>query len=110
MGDLPEALRNDAEMYAGCVAGAIQTKTYLRFIKECGFENVTLQKEKPSSIPDDILRRYLSEDELVAFAEGSSGMSSITGFAQQPGAAMREADTHYMDATARDCLPGSGCC
>jgi len=110
MGDLPEALRNDAEMYAGCVAGAIQKKTYLRFIKECGFENVTLQKEKPITIPDDILRRYLSEDEMVAFAEGSSGIFSITVFAQKPGAAMREVVTKSMEDTASVCLPGSGCC
>merc|ERR1712054_557771 len=28
-GDLPEELRQDAEMYAGCVSGAIQKETYL---------------------------------------------------------------------------------
>src|SRR5690606_7460738 len=28
-GEMPEALRKDAEMYAGCVAGAIQKDNYL---------------------------------------------------------------------------------
>lgn len=47
-GKLPNALREDAEMYAGCVAGAIQKETYLDQIKEAGFENVTIQKENRS--------------------------------------------------------------
>ena len=38
IGDLPEALREDAEMYAGCVAGAIQKEDYLEFIKKAGFQ------------------------------------------------------------------------
>src|ERR1700733_14680653 len=55
-GDLPEALRKDAEMYAGCVAGAIQKETYLELIKINGFRNITIQKEKAINIPDDILK------------------------------------------------------
>src|SRR5699024_1496081 len=54
-GELPKALKEDAEMYAGCVAGAIQKNTYLGFIQELGFEEITLQKEKPITIPEDIL-------------------------------------------------------
>ena len=46
-GELPEALRHDAEMYAGCVAGAIQKTEYLNYIKEAGFKNITIQKSKP---------------------------------------------------------------
>ena len=34
IGDLPEALRHDAEMYAGCVSGAIQKDDYLGFYDE----------------------------------------------------------------------------
>ncbi len=34
-------------MYAGCVASAIDKEEYLGYIKETGFENITLQKEKP---------------------------------------------------------------
>jgi hypothetical protein len=43
VGDLPEALSRDAEMYAGCVAGAIQKEAYLELIgQECiGFWNYT---------------------------------------------------------------------
>jgi len=44
VGELPEALQKDAEMYAGCVSGAIQKDEYLNLIKESGFEQITLQK------------------------------------------------------------------
>jgi SAM-dependent methyltransferase len=85
VGDLPDALREDAEMYAGCVAGAIQKETYLRFIDEAGFEQVSLQKEKPIHLPDEILTQYLSEEERNSYHGESTGIFSITVFAQKPG-------------------------
>jgi len=61
-GTLPEGLRKDAEMYAGCVSGAIQKEDYLDLIKANGFENITIQIQKPIVIPDDILMKYLSTE------------------------------------------------
>src|ERR1700744_221461 len=46
VGNLPDAMRKDAEMYAGCVAGAIQKDPYLGLIADNGFKNITVQKEK----------------------------------------------------------------
>src|ERR1700742_3698212 len=51
--DRPSKIREAAEMYAGCVAGAIQKKEYLGLIDAAGFRAVTLQKEKPIIIPND---------------------------------------------------------
>lgn len=83
IGDLPEALRKDAEMYAGCVAGAIQKDDYLGLIKANGFSNITVQKEKPIHVPDDILKNYLNEEELQSFKSGSTGIFSITVYAEK---------------------------
>lgn len=83
VGELPDALRKDAEMYAGCVAGAIQKQEYLRLIKENGFVNVQVQKEKAIVIPDDILSRYLSEKELNDYKTGATGIYSITVYAEK---------------------------
>ncbi|WP_367914961.1 arsenite methyltransferase [Leadbetterella sp. DM7] len=83
VGHLPEALRSAAEMYAGCVAGAIQKDAYLELITTAGFSNITLQKEKPITVPDDILRNYLSEDELKSFKSGNTGIFSITVYAEK---------------------------
>jgi SAM-dependent methyltransferase len=83
IGELPEDLRKDAEMYAGCVSGAIQKETYLELIKINGFSNITIQKEKPIHIPDDILKNYLNEKELINFKTGNTGIFSITVYAEK---------------------------
>ena len=97
VGALPDGLRKDAEMYAGCVAGAIQKQVYLELINATGFENIQVQKEKPIVIPDDILKNYLSVEEMNAFKTGDTGIFSITVFAQKP-------------IQQNACTPGGGCC
>ncbi len=83
-GQLPERLRKDAEMYAGCVAGAIQKQTYIELIETNGFTNLIIQKEKPIVIPDDILKNYLTEAELEQYKRGETGIFSITVYAEKP--------------------------
>jgi len=87
IGELPDALRQDAEMYAGCVAGAIPKQDYLDLIRQNGFAKLTIQKEKAISIPDDILNRYLQGEALTQFKQGDTGIFSITVYAEKPGAA-----------------------
>ena len=99
VGTLPDGLRKDAEMYAGCVAGAIQRQVYLELIQSNGFENIIVQKEKPIVIPDDILINYLSKYEIESFKSGDSGIFSITVFAQKP-----------ILQKESCCTPGGGCC
>jgi len=113
VGNLPEALREDAEMYAGCVAGAIQKDEYLGFIEDLGFKNITIQKEKPIVIPDDILSKYLSKQEIDEFKNGSTGIYSITVFAQKPsgdGQLGEEIQMIEDQQSGPACTPGSGCC
>lgn len=110
VGDLPEALREDAEMYAGCVAGAIQKEEYLRFVQEAGFENISLQKEKAIVIPKDILRKYLSEEEIQSFKQGETGIYSISVFAQKPGEKKNKPKLILSQIQGDSCTPGSGCC
>ncbi|MBS1593100.1 MAG: arsenite methyltransferase [Bacteroidetes bacterium] len=82
-GELPEALRRDVEMYAGCISGAIQRETYLGSIVAAGFTNVTVQKQKAIHVPDDILTRYLTGEELASFRSGTTGIYSITVYAEK---------------------------
>ena len=97
VGSLPVQLKNAAEMYAGCVAGAIQKEAYLELIKINGFENIKVQKEKSIVIPDDILANYLSAEEIEEFKSSDLGIFSISVFAQKP-------------AQETCCTPGGGCC
>ena len=83
-GVLPKEIKEAAEMYAGCVAGAIEKKDYLELIEANGFKNITVQKDKPISIPDDILKQYLSAEQLAAFKQSGTGIRSITVYADKP--------------------------
>jgi arsenite methyltransferase len=87
VGELPAGIQKAAEMYAGCVSGAIQKDAYLGLVKAAGFSNISLQKEKAITVPDDILRNYLSAEELDAFKRSGTGIFSITVYAEKPEAA-----------------------
>lgn len=95
VGELPEKLQQAAEMYAGCVSGAIQRDAYLALINKNGFKNVIVQKQKAIVIPDDILKNYLTEEEIAAYKQSKTGIYSITVYAEKQ---------------AGCCEPGSGCC
>ncbi|HMR43002.1 MAG TPA: methyltransferase domain-containing protein, partial [Saprospiraceae bacterium] len=83
VGELPERIRNAAEMYAGCVSGAIQKDEYLDLLRQAGFKNIAIQKEKPIIVPDDILKNYLSDEEITRFKSGSASISSITVYGEK---------------------------
>lgn len=111
VGELPEALKQDAEMYAGCVAGAIQKDEYLKLIEDRGFQNIKVQKEKTISIPDDILIKYLSQDEINSFNKGATGIFSITVYAEKAGTKQEKTKLELSEIEASDCCtPTSGCC
>lgn len=94
MGELPDNLKQAAEMYAGCVSGAIQKEEYLNMVKQGGFESITIQKEKMITVPDDILGNYLTPEEIATFRVSGVGIFSITVFARKP----------------ECCDPEKGCC
>ena len=85
-GVLPQTIKDAAEMYAGCVSGAIQKRVYLELIEHNGFINISIQKEKKIIIPDDILINYMSDTEIVAFNESGTGIFSITVYGEKPAA------------------------
>ena len=94
-GSLPAKIKSAAEMYAGCVASAIDKNEYLSYIKETGFVNIILQKEKPIIVPDDILKDYLTEEETAIYKNNPTVIFSITVYAEKP---------------ENCCTPNSGCC
>lgn len=113
VGSLPEALKQDAEMYAGCVAGAIQKTDYLKHISDAGFSKIKIQKEKPITIPDDILSKYLDEDTINTFNSDDIGIFSITVYAEKSGINNEKPKiklTALQDNNDSCCAPNSGCC
>jgi len=84
MGELPKGLKEDADMYAGCVSGALPKAEYLEIIKDAGFADVDVKKEKKIEIPDDLLLNYMSADDLGKFKTGETGIFSITVTGNKP--------------------------
>jgi SAM-dependent methyltransferase len=116
-GELPDTLRQSAEMYAGCVSGAIQMDEYLNLIREAGFQQITVQKQKPILIPDEILLEHLSETELKSFLDSGTGIFSITVYAEKAGGEpkrekkeKRKLNLSELKVAVSCCEPGSGCC
>lgn len=83
VGDLPDGLRKSAEMYAGCVSGALQESEYLRIIDEIGFKNIEIKSRKTVELPDELLNEYLNETEIEKFRKNKTGIFSITVVGQK---------------------------
>ncbi|MCC6721833.1 MAG: arsenite methyltransferase [Bacteroidia bacterium] len=94
-GELPEKIKSAAEMYAGCVASAIDKDEYLSYISKVGFANMQIQKDKAIIVPDDILKNYLNDEEIAQYKANETVIRSITVYAEKP-----------TDC----CSPNSGCC
>jgi SAM-dependent methyltransferase len=93
-GNLPAAIRDAAEMYAGCVAGALEKEAYLGHVATAGFTDVRVVKEKTIDLPDEILLQYLSPAALQDFRASGTAIMSITVYGRK----------------ASCCAPGSNCC
>ncbi|HEY6952171.1 MAG TPA: arsenite methyltransferase [Bacteroidota bacterium] len=83
-GILPEKIQNDAVMYAGCVAGAIQKDEYLRLLEASGFKKISVVKERETPLPNEFLLQYLSLEELRAMKKDRVGIFSITVVGEKP--------------------------
>jgi arsenite methyltransferase len=83
-GTLSERMKKDAEMYAGCVAGASKMNEYLKIVHDSGFINVQIHKQKEIKLPDSLLSEYNDQDELNSYKDGKTGVFSITVSAEKP--------------------------
>ena len=83
-GMLPSKIQQAAEMYAGCISGAIQKQAYLELISLKGFEEIMILKGKSIIIPEDILGNYLYKEELKLFKSSNAGIFSISVSARKP--------------------------
>lgn len=83
-GKLPESLQSVAELYAGCVSGAISKEEYLDIIKQSGFVNIKVQKERAICLPDEFLKKYISDNELEDYKKSDTRIYSINVYAEKP--------------------------
>jgi ubiquinone/menaquinone biosynthesis C-methylase UbiE len=83
-GEISDELRNEATLYAGCISGAVQKDEYLQIIKEVGFVNSTIQKDRKIDVPNELLAQFLTADQLREYKKSPIGIFSITVYAEKP--------------------------
>lgn len=107
LGELPESVKSVAELYAGCVAGAIRKEEYLKIIEETGFKNIKIQKERVITIPDEIMLKFISQSELDSFKAKGINLVSINVYADKPGTIDIPVVNNKEE---KSCGCGDGCC
>jgi len=77
-GEMPEGLQKSAEMYTGCIAGALQQEQYINLIKERGFKNAEIVQTKEILLSRALLLKHMSPEEAKAGLNYNFGIYSIT--------------------------------
>lgn len=80
---LPQKLKAVAELYAGCVSGAVTRREYLDIIESAGFTNTRVVREKNIQIPEEALTEYLSDKERLEYKNSGVLIQSITVTAEK---------------------------
>ena len=109
-GELPVKYKTAAELYSGCVAGAIDKYKYLEIIRNAGFQNVQIQKEKRIFLPDELLKEYGSEQEIQEFRRSGTEILSITVYAEKPGTKTARTVADKQTKKEACCGAESNCC
>lgn len=82
-GNLPDKLRASAELYVGCVAGAIDKQKYIDTIENAGFNNVKIVEEKKYILPEKLLKQYLNQEEYNLYKNSDAEILSITVYGEK---------------------------
>lgn len=80
-GMLPPKIQKAAELYAGCISGALEKKDYLDIISSAGFSGIQVQREKEIHVPDEVILEYVSSEELAEIKSKGLKLLSINVFA-----------------------------
>lgn len=83
-GHFPKEFTDNAAMYAGCIASAIQQEDYLGEIEKANFTEIKIERTKNVIIPDDVLEEHLDAPTIEKYKAGNVGIYSITVTGKRP--------------------------
>jgi arsenite methyltransferase len=110
-GDFPAELRKAAELYVGCVSGALPKEEYLDRIRKAGFRDVEVVREKTIGIPADLLEAYLSPEQRDIYAKSGVRLLSVTvRGAKEAGAEAGDPSACCVPISAADRSDAGPCC
>jgi len=78
---VPDSVMKVAVLYTGCVSGAITKDAYINIVKDTGFKNIKIQKERIIDIPNYIYLNYISKEELTEVKKQGFKVLSINIYA-----------------------------
>ncbi len=112
VGSLPNGILEVAELYSGCVSGASEKGEYLGIIKSAGFKNIQIKKERKIDLPEDLLLKYLNQNELNKYKQSGSGIYSITIYADKldEGSCCETTDSGCCGSEETATLEKESCC
>jgi len=102
-GALPDAVRRSAELYAGCVAGAIDEDEYLALLDDVGFAAVEVVSRRCIDVPDEALPDTLSAADRAALAEG--GLWSVTVRGTRPDRSSTTGSSSHSESNSLPTMP-----
>ena len=82
-GPLPPAIQRSAALYAGCVAGVMEEEAYLAKLREAGFADVRVARQRPIDLPDEALLAYVAPEELAALRRSGVALRSVTVYGER---------------------------
>ncbi|CAK81317.1 unnamed protein product (macronuclear) [Paramecium tetraurelia] len=82
-GDLPLSIRKASELHVGCVSGALRKDIQLKILEELGFIDIQIKKEKVIDFPDELMLKYVSQEELKEFQNSGIKIISATIYAKK---------------------------
>ncbi len=85
-GTMPPAIQQAAELYVGCVSGAVEQDRYMQIIAEAGFEAPETLKSSVIEVPRTVLEQNLSTADLAAYDASDMQVLSVTVRGVKPAA------------------------
>jgi ubiquinone/menaquinone biosynthesis C-methylase UbiE len=84
--DIPEGLKQEASALAGCIGGAEKVKDFMDYFKKTGFEKGGIVEVDKVQLPQDMLEKYLSTEEVALYNDIDSdyGIFSIVLVVEKP--------------------------
>ena len=83
-GTLPAKLQEMAELYVGCVAGALSREAYMGIIAKAGFRAVEVKSSHGLDLPDEYLLEHIGRDDLAAYRDSGAKVLSLTVVGERP--------------------------
>ena len=104
-GELPTELRKSMELWAGCIAGALEENTYRQLLADAGFLNVGVEVTRVYEMPDLAASQCCGEDLAT-----QSGFSQLTASGGRLVSAFVRATKPARDAPGPVAIVADACC